>query len=222
MSEVKRTVLLLGATGLVGSECLRLLIADPTIERIVVLVRRGLERGTASNKVREEVVDFDALTERSELFKVDQIFSALGTTIKQAGSQSAFRRVDLEYPLAAARIGVKQGARHFLLVSAAGARSDSRIFYNRVKGELEDALRTMSYRSVTIVRPSLLMGDRRSPRLGEEIGKRLGWIAPRKYKPILAATVAAALVQSARDDQPGLRIIESDEIRRVAEHHAGA
>ena len=221
MSEVKRTVLLLGATGLVGRECLRLLIADPTIERIVVLVRRSLELGAALNKVREEVVDFDVLAARSELFKVDQIFSALGTTIKRAGSQSAFRRVDLEYPLAAARIGAEQGARHFLVVSAVGASSDSRIFYNRVKGELEDALRTMSYRSVTIVRPSLLMGDRGSPRLGEEIGKRLGWIAPRRYKPILAATVAAALVQSARDDQPGLRIIESDEIRRVAERRAG-
>lgn len=221
MSDVKRTVLLLGATGLVGSECLRLLIADPTIDRIVVLVRRPLDRDMNSNKVRAEVVDFDALAARSDLFKVDQIFSALGTTIKQAGSQSAFRRVDLEYPLAAARIGVEQGARHFLLVSVVGASSDSRFFYNRVKGELDDALRTMAYRSVTIVRPSVLMGDRRSPRIAEEIGKRLGWIAPRKYKPVLAATVAAALVQSARDDQPGLRIIESDEIRRIAEHHAG-
>lgn len=221
MSDVKRTVLLLGATGLVGSECLRLLIVDPTIERIVVLLRRPLGSGAPSDKVREEIVDFDALAARSDLFQVDQIFSALGTTIKQAGSQSAFRRVDYEYPLAAARIGVEQGARHFLIVSAVGALSDSRIFYNRVKGEVEDALRTIPYRSVTIVRPSLLVGHRRPPRLGEEIGKRLGWIAPGKYKPVLATTVAAALVQSARDDQPGLHIIESDEIRRVAERRAG-
>ena len=210
-------MLLLGATGLVGRECLRLLGADSEVTRIIVPVRQRLDSPSLLPKVEEEIVNFDALVERPELFRVDQIFCTLGTTIRQAGSQSAFRRVDYEYPLVAAKLGAEGGARHFLVVTAVGASSTSRMFYSRVKGELEDALRTMPYRSVTIVRPSLLVGDRKPPRVGEEIGKRFGWIAPGKYKPVAASTVAAALTQSARDDQPGLHIIESDDIRRLAE-----
>jgi uncharacterized protein YbjT (DUF2867 family) len=211
METAGRTVLLLGATGLVGRECLRQLDADPTVAGIVVLARRPIDAG--SSKAKVVVVEFDRLGDQPQLFAVDQIICALGTTIKQAGSQQAFRRVDFEYPRLAAVLGHEQGAHHFLLVSALGAAAGSRIFYNRVKGELEDALRTMPYRSVTIVRPSLLLGERSKPRFGEELAKRFGWLAPGKYKPVQAADVARALVQSAREDQPGLRIIESDEIR---------
>jgi uncharacterized protein YbjT (DUF2867 family) len=206
--------MLLGATGLVGRECLRLLLDDPGVARVVALVRRQLSHPVASPKLGVEVVDFDRLFDYGELFRVDQIVCALGTTIKQAGSQEAFRRVDLDYPLAAAHLGVKYGARHFLLVTALGASAQSRIFYNRTKGELEDRLRTLPYRSLTIVRPSLLVGDRSEFRLGEQIGKRLGWLVPAKYKPVSAARVAEALVSAARDDQPGMRIIESKEISR--------
>jgi uncharacterized protein YbjT (DUF2867 family) len=216
MAELRRTVLLLGASGLVGRECLRLLLDDYSVGRIVVLTRRPLEGIPRADKVRVEVVDFDALEARADLFDVDQIFCALGTTIKKAGSREAFRRVDFEIPLAAAKLGVQHGAQHFLLVSSLGASASSRVFYSRVKGELEDALRTLSYRSVTIVRPSLLLGDREEFRLGEEIGKRFGWIAPGKYKPVPAAAVAAALVQAARTDDPGMHIVESDEITRLS------
>jgi uncharacterized protein YbjT (DUF2867 family) len=153
---------------------------------------------------------------RGDLFAVDQIFCALGTTIKQAGSQEAFRRVDFEYALAAAKLGVEHGAQDFLLVSALGASAKSRIFYNRVKGELEDALRTLPYRSVTIVRPSLLLGDRAQFRLGEQVGRRIGWLVPGRYKPVSARRVAAALANAARDVTPGMRIIESNEIARAA------
>jgi uncharacterized protein YbjT (DUF2867 family) len=208
--------MVLGATGLVGGECLRLLLDDPDVARVVAVVRRPLPDPVESPKLRVEVVDFDRLAAYGELFAMEQIFCALGTTIKQAGSQEAFRRVDLDYALAAAHLGVERGARHFLLVSAVGASAQSRIFYNRVKGELEDALRTLPYRSVTIVRPSLLVGERREFRLVEQIGKRIGWLAPAKYKPVSATRVAEALVRAARDDQPGMRIIESKEISRAA------
>jgi uncharacterized protein YbjT (DUF2867 family) len=208
--------MVLGATGLVGRECVRLLLDDPEVARVVAVVRRPLPDPVRSPKLQVEGVDFDRLAEYGEMFAVDQIFCALGTTIKQAGSQEAFRRVDLDYPLAAAHLGVKYGARHFLLVSAIGASAQSRIFYSRTKGELEDALRTLPYRSVTIVRPSLLVGERTEFRLGEQIGKRLGWLAPAKYKPVSAVRVAEALVSAARDDQPGMRIIESKEISRAA------
>jgi len=214
MTGPGRSVMVLGATGLVGRECLRLLLDDPNVARVVALTRRPLT-DVVSTKLRVEIVDFDRLASRAELFDVDQIFCALGTTIKQAGSQDAFRRVDFEYPLAAARLGAERGAQHFLLVSAVGASVESKIFYNRVKGELEDALRTLPYRSVTIVRPSLLVGDRREFRLGEQIAKRVGWLAPGKYKPVSATRVAEALVSAARDDTPGMRIIESNEIARA-------
>src|SRR5206468_316167 len=114
-----RTVVLLGATGLVGRECLRQLEADPDVGAITVVTRRPIE--PTSSKARLVVVDFDTLGTRAELFAVDQIFCALGTTIKQAGSREAFRRVDLDYPREAALMGQRQGARHFLLVSALGA-----------------------------------------------------------------------------------------------------
>ena len=211
--------MLLGATGLVGREILRLLRADPGVDRIIALVRRPIE-AIDDPKVRVEVVDFDALESRADLFSVDQIFCALGTTIKQAGSQPAFRRVDLDYPLIAARLGVEHGATHYLVVTAVGASATSRVFYNRVKGELEDALRTLPYRSVTIARPSLLLGDREQHRLGEELGKRFGWLAPGRFRPVSAEAVAFALVLAARQDSPGMRIIESEEIRRLAMEHA--
>lgn len=211
--------MLLGATGLVGRELLRLLSAESAVDRIVALARRPLPPGN-DPKVRVEVADFDALESRAELFSVDQVFCALGTTIKQAGSPAAFRRVDLEYPLVAARLGVQHGASHFLVVTAVGASAASRVFYNRVKGELEDALRTLPYRSITIARPSLLLGDRDELRFGEELGKRLGWLAPGRYRPVSATSVALALVLAAREDRPGLRIIESEEIRRLAAEHA--
>jgi uncharacterized protein YbjT (DUF2867 family) len=215
MADSGRSVMLLGATGLVGRACLQLLLDDSSVTRVVALTRRPLT-DVASPKLRVEVVDFDRLSARGELFDVDQVFCALGTTIKQAGSQAAFRHVDLEIPLAAATLAVEHGASHFLLVSAVGASAQSRVFYNRVKGELEDALRTLPYRSLTIVRPSLLLGDRAEVRLGEQIGKRFGWIVPGKYKPVAATRVAEALVSAARDDAAGMRIIESNQIGRVA------
>jgi uncharacterized protein YbjT (DUF2867 family) len=99
-------------------------------------------------------------------------------------------------------------------VTAIGADAESRVFYNRVKGELEDAIRALPYRSLTIARPSLLLGDRRERRLGEEIGKRVGWLLPGRYRPVHARHVAAALVHAAQKDAPGVRIIESSELRR--------
>lgn len=211
--------MVLGATGLVGREIVRLLCADPGVDRIVVLTRRPFV-APDDPKLQMKVLDFDALDSAADSFAVDQIFCALGTTMKQAGSEPAFRRVDLEYPLAAARLGVEHGARHFLLVSAVGASATSRVFYNRVKGELEDALRTLPYNSITIARPSLLLGDREEHRLGEELGKRIGWLTPGRYRPVAASAVALALVLAAREDRPGMHIIESEDIRRLAAEHA--
>jgi uncharacterized protein YbjT (DUF2867 family) len=211
-----RSVALFGATGLVGGECLKLLAADPAVERVVVPTRRPLPPPLLGDvepgRIDERVIDFDDLEAHADVIAVDQIICALGTTIRQAGSKERFRQVDLGYPAEIARLGVAAGARHFLLVSAVGANPRSRIFYSRVKGELEEAVAALPYRSTTIVRPSLLLGDRAEFRLGEELAKRLSFLTPGRYKPVAAAAVAAALVDAARRDRPGHRIIESREI----------
>jgi uncharacterized protein YbjT (DUF2867 family) len=215
------SVALLGATGLVGRHCLDLLARDPAFSRVVVLARRKFAEATAP-RVEAHIVDFERLNERPDLFRVDQVICALGTTIKAVGgSKAKFRAVDHDLPLDAAKLASHEGARHFLLVSSLGASSDSRIFYNRVKGELEDALRSLAFRSLTIVRPSLLLGERSEFRLGEEIGKRFSWVVPGRYKPIHARDVAATLVRSAKEDLPGMRIIESERIREMAETARG-
>ena len=194
-----------------GAEVVRQLAADPTVARVIALVRRAPQGLPPKVEVHE--VDFDRLAEHERLFVVDQIICALGTTIRQAGSQAAFRKVDFEYPLAIATLGHRQGARHFLLVSALGANRDSRIFYNRVKGELEDQLRSLGYRSVTIARPSLLVGPRKERRVFEQIGAWIGGIVPGRYRPVRAEAVAVSLVTAARVDAPGLHILESEQIR---------
>ena len=216
LTSSSKSVLLLGATGLVGSHCLRLLATDPAFDRVVVLTRRALPRELAQGNVEPHVVDFGDLAAHASLFRVDQIICALGTTIKQAGTQEAFRVVDYHYPLMAARLGHERGATHFLLVSSLGANPRSQVFYSRVKGELESAVLALPYRSVTIVRPSLLVGPRPEYRLGEQIAKRLAFLVPAKYKPVDGHAVAAALVTAATEDAPGRRVIESREIRTLA------
>ncbi|HJV75153.1 MAG TPA: hypothetical protein VJ654_13085 [Noviherbaspirillum sp.] len=216
----KKSILLCGASGLVGGECLRLLLADPAVDRVVTLGRKplALETTVTGNaaKLEQHVIDFDRLDSYADLLRVDQIICALGTTIKQAGSEERFRQVDFDYPLALARLGAEQGAKHFLLVSAMGANACSRIFYNRVKGELEEAIFALPYQSVTIARPSLLLGERDEFRLGEELGKRFAFLFPSRYKPITAGAVAAALVEAAREDRPERRIMESAQMNSRA------
>lgn len=208
----QRRVLIAGATGLVGAETLRRLIEDESVSRIVALARRPLPY--KSPKLDLRLTDFDDLERDAGDFQVDQVVCALGTTIRQAGSPEQFRLVDHDYTIATARLGLARGARHCLLVSSIGANSRSRFLYTRVKGEVEEALQAMPFASLTILRPSTLIGDREEPRFGEEVAKRLAWITPRRFRPVLASDVAAELVAAARADLPGVRIVESAQIPR--------
>jgi uncharacterized protein YbjT (DUF2867 family) len=210
MTNTSSSVLILGATGLVGAECVRQFAESSRFDRVIALARRPL--AIPSTRVESHVIDFERLDDAARHFRVSHVVCALGTTIKKAGTQERFRRVDYDYALAAARLGVREGARHFLLVSALGASAKSPIFYSRVKGELEDAIRALPYRSVTIVRPSLLLGERAEVRPGESIGKFFAGIVPRKWRPVHARAVAATLLRAAVEDQPGVRVIESREI----------
>jgi uncharacterized protein YbjT (DUF2867 family) len=215
-----RSALLVGSSGLIGSRLLTRLLAHPEYQRVTVWVRRPVS--LEIHKFAQVVVDFDRLEEQAQSLIADDVYVALGTTIKTAGSQEAFRRVDHDYPLAVARIALRRGAQRFLMVSALGADAQSRVFYNRVKGEVETDIRALGLAKVWFFRPSLLVGDRAESRLGEQIGNAVGKvIAPlligglRRYRPIAADAVAAAMVYAAtRDVQPG--VVESEEIARLA------
>jgi len=209
-----RIALVAGATGLVGQECLRLLAKDAGVAEVRTLVRRPLPPDLQAPGVRECIIDFDRLDGHPDGFQVvDWVFCALGTTLRQAGTQEAFRRVDFDYCLGVAKAARAAGARHFLLVSAAGADARSSIFYSRVKGELEEAVGRLGYPSLTLARPSLLLGDRSPPRLGEEIGKRLAWLFPPRWRPVRAGQVASALVRAAQADEPGVKILDNAALR---------
>lgn len=211
-----RRVLLAGATGLVGGELLRGLLADDTVAGVHVLARRAV--GVAHPKLGVQVVDFGALP---SLPPLDEAYLALGTTIKVAGSQAAFRAVDFDANLAVARAALAAGARRLGLVSAMGADKQSRVFYNRVKGELEEAVEALGFEALVIARPSLLLGDREAlgqpARAGEHLGSLLAGVLrpliPARYRPIRAADVARALLVHLPRSQ-GKLVLASDALQR--------
>jgi len=213
-SDLKRIALVAGATGLVGRECLRLLSSDNAVTEVRALVRRPLSPGSLGQRVRECRTDFDQLQSHLDWFTVDWVFCALGTTMRQAvGSREVFRRVDYEYPLVIAETALARGATHFLLVSALGANARSSVFYSRVKGELEDAVQGLGYRSVTIARPSFLAGERQELRIVEEVAKRIAWLMPARWRPVHPSQVASALIRAAHADESGGRILENVVLR---------
>jgi len=215
-----KTALVIGATGLVGSHCVKLLLADDSYNEVRVLARKPalLEHP----KLRWSVVDMKALSDRASLFAVDEVFCCLGTTIKKAGSREEFRKVDYEYPVDAARAAVAAGARRFLIITSLGADPDSRVFYSRVKGEVEQALVGVRLPSLSIFRPSFLLGSRNEVRPGERIAggifRLLGGllIGPlRKYRPIDARMVAQSMVRVAAMAGSGVHVFESDRIQML-------
>jgi uncharacterized protein YbjT (DUF2867 family) len=210
------TAVLAGATGLVGGECLRQLVARPEYGRVTIVVRRDCGAAARHAKVRQVVTDFtrlDAL--RSEL-AADHVFCALGTTIRKAGSQQQFRQVDQVWPLQIAQLTRALGARHFSIVSALGADAKSRVFYSRVKGEVEEALKAMGWPSLAVLRPSVIAGDRAESRPMERLAEHLLRFAPSTWKPVPAAEIAAAMIATALRAPAGVTTIESRDIPRVA------
>lgn len=194
-----RTVLVAGATGLVGREILQGLVSDGTVAAVHVLARRPLD--FSHPKLTAHVVDFAALR---PLPRVDEVYLALGTTIKVAGSQEAFRAVDHDANLAVAKAALAAGAKRLGLVSAMGADPQSSIFYSRVKGELEAAVTKLRYEGLVIARPSMLAGNRTSlgqPERGGEqlalkVSRWLGPVIPANYRSIQARDVAQALLRT--------------------------
>ena len=212
---MSRTALVAGATGLIGSFVLDFLLADDTWSRVVTVGRRTTPRQHA--KLEQRVLDLGELENVADLPRADDVFSCLGTTIKQAGSPPAFRRVDHALVVGLGRAGLRAGATQFLLVSAVGADPAARVFYSRVKGETETAIGRLHYRSTQIFRPSLLLGKRREFRLGERVAMVLAPVLSavllgplRRYRPIKAETVARAMVALAREAPLGPNVFEYD------------
>jgi uncharacterized protein YbjT (DUF2867 family) len=216
-----RTAVVLGATGLVGRHLLDQLLGDDAWQRVTVVARRP--SGRTHPKLAERIVDFERLDGAADAFAADDAFCCLGTTIRQAGSQEAFSRIDHDYVVTSAKLARRMGARRFLLVTALGADPDSRIFYNRVKGEAERDVTALGFDGVALLRPSLLLGDRADRRIAETIGQKVApllsplMVGPlRKYRALPGAAVARAMVRLAKEGFTGVRIVESDEIARLA------
>ena len=216
--------MLAGATGLVGRALLRLLADGVRYRRVEVLARRPLDDALAgSSTVSVRVVDF--ADPQSAVAAVDDVYIALGTTIKVAGSQAAFRAVDLDLVVAIARAARQRGASGLAVVSALGADPASGVFYNRVKGEMEAAVASLGYESVAIARPSLLLGDRRAlgqpVRTAEAVAARLfgplAALVPAGMRPIQAADVARSLVDALTcERQPGWHVLASARMQKAS------
>jgi uncharacterized protein YbjT (DUF2867 family) len=215
---VTRAALLAGGTGLVGSHVLKLLLADRHWDRVVSIGRRPTSE--RHSKLEHRVVDLGTVEALADFDHTDDVFCCLGTTIKQAGSQEAFRRVDHDFVIGVARAGLRAGATQFLVISAIGADPASRVFYSRVKGETEADVRKLPYRAIQIFRPSLLLGERSEFRLGERFAMVLAplmalvLLGPlRRYRPIHAADVARAMVNIALEAPRGPNVFEYDAVR---------
>lgn len=212
-----RTAVVLGASGLVGGFCLRTLVDDPDYSRVVTFGRRELPAFTRA-KVAQRVADLESLM--PEDFRgVQDVFCALGTTIRKAGSQAAFRHVDLELPLRSAKVALQAGAEQFVVVSSVGADATSKNFYLRTKGEMERELARLPFKAIHILRPSLLIGKRAEFRLSEVIAMALAPAldlvtlgALRKYHSVRAETVGKAMVTAAKQGMSGSSVDEYDGI----------
>jgi uncharacterized protein YbjT (DUF2867 family) len=215
-----RSALLVGASGLVGGHLLQLLLDDDLYHRVTVLVRRPLP--VQHLKLRECIVNFDQIDQHRSEVQGDDVFCCLGTTILAAGSEEAFRKIDFTYVVQIAALASKNGAQQFLLVSSLGADVQSRIFYSRVKGEVEQAVAKLPLKSIQIFRPSFLLGDRKESRPYEKIGiifsKFLSFALVgkwKKYRAIQAQTVAKAMLFTAKQREPGVNVIESQRMQSL-------
>ena len=218
----RHTALLAGATGLVGGECLRLLLGNDAYSRVTVVTRRELPREWRSAKLHPVVTDFEHLGQVRDALGADHVYCALGTTIRKAGSRARFRQVDQEFPLRLAQLTRMEGASHLSIVSALGADARSRVFYSRVKGEVEDALRAMNWPSLAILRPSVIAGDRKEPRPMERLAEHLLRFAPATWKPVPAADIAGAMIHAALSGRSGVRIVQSRDIPAMARAGRGS
>ena len=216
-----KAALIIGSTGLVGSHLLNLLLDSNDYIKVITFVKR--DAGIKHPKLTQHIIDFDKPETYKELVVGDDFFCTIGTTIKKAGNKEAFRKVDFEYPRQFATFALQNKVKQFLIVSSLGADANSGNFYLKTKGEIQDFLKECNFESVSILQPSLLLGNRTEFRLGEKIGaffmKTLSFMFLgnlKQYKAIEGKTVAKALLITAQKNYKGFHIIESDSIQKIA------
>ncbi len=217
-----KTALIVGASGLVGNELLKFLLSGQEYAKIIALVRKPLN--IKHPKLEEKIINFDNMADHKGFFKVNDIFCCIGTTIKKAKSRAEFEKVDVDYPVEMAKLSKEKQVEKFLIVSSMGANPSSRVFYSRMKGVLEERIKEIGLNSLHIYRPSLLLGNRKEDRIGENAGKLLAkkllfaFAGPlEKYKPIEAETVALAMYKTAQRDVYGVHIYPSNEISKITQ-----
>lgn len=216
-----KTAIIIGSTGLTGSHLLKILLNSEIYDKVISFVRQNTK--ISHPKLAQYVVDFDNIDSYKEYIEGNDMFCCLGTTIKKAGSQEAFEKVDLTYPLQFARVAATNGIKQFSIISSIGANPDSDNFYLRTKGKCEEELRKLPFQSISIFRPSLLEGNRKEFRLGEKLAKYAMTILSvffvgklRKYRPIKAKKVADTMYKIARQNTVGFHVYQSDEIADLA------
>ena len=215
-----KTALIIGGTGLIGAQLLQLLLGSQEYEKVITFVKR--DAGIKHPKLIQYIIDFEKPETYQDFVKGDDFFCTIGTTIKKAGSKPAFKKVDFGYPKQFATIALRHKVKQFLIVSSLGADANAANFYLKTKGEIEAFLKQCTFESVTVLQPSLLLGNRTEFRLGEKIGtffmKMTSFLfvgSLKKYKPIESETVAKALFTIAQNNRKGFQIIESDAIQKI-------
>lgn len=221
---MQKTALLAGASGLIGTHLLPLLLASERYAKVIVVGRKAVP--VLHPKLVQVVTELDKLEDVRLKLIADDVYCCLGTTMKQAGSKEAFFKVDFLYVVQLAAVAAGNFASQFMVISSMGADAESRVYYSRVKGEMEAAVRQTPFRAIHIFRPSLLLGERAQPRLGEQIAAAaLRALNPLlrgpllKYRPVTSATVAAAMLRAAEDDGGGVRVHEPEELAQSPEMH---
>ena len=215
-----KTALIIGSTGLIGSQLLNLLLDSNDYLKVITFVKR--DTGIKHPKLTQHIIDFDKPETYKELVVGDDFFCTIGTTIKKAGSKKAFRKVDFEYPRQFAAFALQNKVQKYFIISSLDADANSGNFYLKTKGEIQDFLKDCNFESVTVLQPSLLLGNRTEFRLGEKVGaffmKTLSFLFfgnLKKYKPIESETVAKALLKIAQTNNKGFKIYESDAIQEI-------
>ena len=220
MSQPKRTALIAGGTGLIGSHLVEILASHDSYSRIILLTRNNA--GVTRDKIEERIVDFGDLESGLKGLTADDVFCCLGTTMKRAGSREAFRKVDYDFVVRLATLMQKNGARQFLVVSALGSDTQSSVYYNRAKGEMELAVKDIPFPVIQIFRPSLLLGKRKEKRAGVKLAQALFRVfeflmigSLKRYRAIRSEVVARAMVRIALSPGDGVFIYESEMIRKI-------
>lgn len=214
---MKKTAAIIGATGLVGNEIVKLLLNDQRYEKVIVYSRRALDH--THEKLEVILGDLTQEITFAPAIKASEIYCAIGTTQAKTPDMTAYKNIDYGIPLSAADYGIKGGLKRFMVVSSLGANADSKMFYPRIKGMMEDSLRKKAIPQLYIFRPSFIMGNRNERRIGEEVAKflvkALRPIIPRNYRGVEAKDIARAMVNTANSKREQ-SIINSKEIKGLA------